>query len=249
MKTLKYALLFAFAAFAVAACSRKPIQPQFGASDIDTLIASPGGVMCRVGYRYAPILNASASPALQAVEEANIGYFFELEGFTGTAREAAEATLREIAAEFAEGIPAGSVGADYEISVEAEGGVTDTLITYTITRASYTGGAHGIYGIECHTYSLESGYELTAADLLGAERLPRVGERIRARLYEQYEAANDEELTGKGFFPENIAVTDNFCVTSEGVTFIYNPYEIGCYALGLVEVTLTKEELDELGKP
>lgn len=246
MKTLKSTLIIALAALAVAGCTRKPARPVFDLASTDTLLRSTG-VTCEVTYRYARIANASASPALQAIEEANMGYFYQLEGFTGSAEEAARAALEEIVADYVQDLPReGSVGADFEITAEAEGAVVDTLVTYTISRSSFLGGAHGMYGIECHTYSLAEGYELSAADLFGEERLPRLGELIRTKLYEQYEAANDAELNDKGFFPEYIGVTDNFCVTEDGVTFIYNPYEIGCYALGLVEVGVSREELEHL---
>lgn len=242
MKPLR--LLFLAAALLTCACTRRPVQPRFGLLAVDTLLSSPGGIACQVSYRFAPILNAAEAPALQAVEEANIGYFFELEGFTGSAAEAAEAALREIAAEYGTGIPAGSVGADYEISVTAEGAVADTLIVYTITRSSFTGGAHGMYGTTFHTYSLAGGYELSTADLFDAPARERLREAIRRKICEQYDAANDEELIAQGFFPEYIDVTENFCVLPDGILFLYNPYDIGCYALGPVEVTLSTEELE-----
>lgn len=246
MKTLRSALLVAVCGLVAAACSTKPVLPEFEAADTDTLLLSEG-VSCQVTYRFTRIRNAAASPALQAVEEANISYFFELEGFAGSVAEATEAALHEITADFVQDRPQeASVGRDYEITVEAEGAVVDTLITYTISRASFTGGAHGMYGIECHNYSLAEGYELTAADLFGEERLVRLGELIRSKLHEEYEAANDQELIERGFFPEYIAPTENFTVTAEGVTFFYNPYEIGCYALGLVEVPVSREELEHL---
>ena len=43
--------------------------------------------------------------------------------------------------------------------------------------------------------------------------------------------------------PEIIGVTENFLVTPEGITFYYNPYDIGCYALGSVEVSVSREQL------
>ena len=35
-------------------------------------------------------------------------------------------------------------------------------------------------------------------------------------------------------------------ITPEGIVFLYNPYDIGCYALGYIEVTVTGEELETL---
>ena len=71
----------------------------------------------------------------------------------------------------------------------------------------------------------------------------RLTERIKAKLREQYGAADDEELAQRGFFPETIAPTENFEVTPEGIVFHYNPYDIACYAIGEVDVPFTKEEL------
>ena len=36
---------------------------------------------------------------------------------------------------------------------------------------------------------------------------------------------------------------ENFEGTPEGITFYYNPYDIGCYALGSVEVSVSREQL------
>ena len=112
-----------------------------------------------------------------------------------------------------------------------------------ITRASYTGGAHGIYGTECYNYSLTGGYKITTADLFTETQLERLNRLIREDIYEQYGVRSDEELETKGFFPEYIGVTENFLVTPEGITFYYNPYDIGCYALGSVEVSVSREQL------
>lgn len=107
----------------------------------------------------------------------------------------------------------------------------------------YTGGAHGIYGTECYNYSLAGGYEITTADLFTETQLERLNRLIREDIYEQYGVRSDEELETKGFFPEYIGVTENFLVTPEGITFYYNPYDIGCYALGSVEVSVSREQL------
>ena len=45
------------------------------------------------------------------------------------------------------------------------------------------------------------------------------------------------------------SVTSKFSVvemTEDGITFYYNPYDIGCYALGGVEVHITREEMQGL---
>lgn len=245
MKYIKTAILIAGMAAATAACTRKPVAPQFGMLSIDTLIGTPANG-CKIEYRFATIANAEKSPALRSIEAANAGYFFELEEFGGTARQAADSTLRQIAAELAFPQNAPQMTEPYEISAEAEAAVTDSLVTYIISRWSYTGGAHGMYATECHTYSLAGGYELSTADLFSERQLLGMEALLRRKLCEQYEAANDDELAERGFFPEYISLTENFRITPEGITFYYNPYDIGCYALGAVDVTMSREELENL---
>lgn len=245
MKYIKTAILIAGMAAATAACTRKPVAPQFGMLSIDTLIGTPANG-CKIEYRFATIANAEKSPALRSIEAANAGYFFELEEFGGTARQAADSALRQIAAELAFPQNAPQMTEPYKISAEAEAAVTDSLVTYIISRWSYTGGAHGMYATECHTYSLAGGYELSTADLFSERQLLGMEALLRRKLCEQYEAANDDELAERGFFPEYISLTENFRITPEGITFYYNPYDIGCYALGAVDVTMSREELENL---
>lgn len=245
MKRIKTAILLATAAVAVTACNRKPVVPEFGmVADRHAARHTRQGLQHRIPLchdRQCP----EKSAALEAIEKANIEYFFELEEFAGTARQAADSAILQVAADIVlpEGMSQG-MGA-YEISVESEGSVQDTLVTYSISRWSFTGGAHGMYGIEYHTYSITDGYELSLADLFTAPQLLGMEKLLREKLYAQYGTDNDEGLAEQGFFPEYIALTENFQITPEGITFYYNPYAIGCYALGAVEVAIGREELEQ----
>lgn len=226
------------------ACTKHPVLPKFETCAIDTLLQGDGN-SCRVEYRFASIGNAAKSSALKTIEQANLGYFFQLEAFTGTLREAVQTTLTDIQTNYLP-VGMGPSGREYEVSVESEGTVIDSLLGYVITRAGYTGGAHGMYGTECHTYSLHDGFELSLADLFSQAALQRLDGMIREKIAAQYHASTDDELSEAGFFPEYIAPTENFLISESGITFYYNPYDIGCYALGAVEVTLTPEELAQL---
>ncbi len=246
MKILKTAFVIAASFLLAAGCTDRNVQPRFGTVSLDTLLDN-SRAECRIAYDFASIRNAADSPALEAIEEANIAYFFQLEEFTGSAEEAIEASLKEIATTFFEEAQlSGAGGSSYEITAESTGEVVDTLVSYTISRWSYTGGAHGIYAIEYHTYSLAEGYELTAGELFGEDRLPQLDSLIRRRIHEEYGTTDDEGLSALGFFPDEIGVTENFRVTADGVVFHYNPYDIGCYALGPVEVEIGHEELENI---
>lgn len=246
MKTTRI-LLAALALTAFAACTDRPAKPRFQATVLDTLLVQPT-YDCQVGYRFAAIANARKSEALRTIERSNINYFFELEDFEGSAAEAIAESLRQTDRQLAlpEELRPDNHKAEYEISVESEGSVVDTLLCYMIYRSSYLGGAHGMYSTEYHTYSLTDGYELSAADLLGEEKMEPLQALIRTKLCRTYNAATDEELSAAGFFPDYISVTDNFRITPQGMIFHYNPYEIACYANGEIDVEISREELEAL---
>jgi len=42
--------------------------------------------------------------------------------------------------------------------------------------------------------------------------------------------------------------TENFILGSDGVTFIYNPYEIAPYAAGVIELTISNDDLKPIWK-
>ena len=92
---MKKALLLSAAALLLAvSCTRRPVRPAFGTVSVDTLLGD-SGAGCRIEYRFATILNAAESPALQAVEQANIRYFFQTGEQTGSVREAIAAAVRD----------------------------------------------------------------------------------------------------------------------------------------------------------
>lgn len=245
--TITRTLTLLAAAASLAACHRAPIRPHFENLETAALLTADGG-SCQVDYLFVSIDNASHSQALRTIEQANIGYFFQLEEFAGGAREAIDTSLAEIEKQLLAPLP-GSEDSDrhlfeYEISAVAEAAVADTLLTYTIRRQGYTGGAHGYDTTEFHTYSIADGSELTLADLFAPEQREALTARIRLKLYERYGAADDEGLAELGIFPDYIAPTENFRIGEEGsVTFYYNPYDIACYAFGPVEVVFTAEEV------
>jgi hypothetical protein len=231
MKTLRLALALGFA-LAATACTHKQSRPEFETLALDTLVDRGGG-QYDIQYRFLSLRDADRSPALQAIEEADIAYFFELEGFTGTAGEAMRTAIAQLTD--------GSMLADdteerYSYSVEAEARTVDTLLVYTITRSGYLGGPHDLYDTSTHTYSLAGGYELALGDLFTPQQQERLAELIRERLRERYRVADDEGLAALGFFPEYIRPGENFAPTEEGILFRYAPYEIGDNALGDIEV-------------
>lgn len=187
------------------------------------------------------------APALQAIQESNMLYFFGLEHFQGGVQEAVDLSIGQFMDEYIgtldESVPQWET--EMEMAVESEARVVDTLLVYTISSSNYTGGAHGMYSINCHNYSIAGGYG-------GFVRLVRCGttggfDRVDPQMpLRTVRCHGGRRSGGAGIFPEYISTTENFEVTEDGITFYYNPYDIGCYALGGVEVHITREEMQGL---
>lgn len=93
MKHIRIAAALA-AGLLLAACHRHP-RPRFDTLAVERQLTEEQA-RCRVDYRFVTIANAARSQALQAIEQRNIDYFFQLEEFAGDAREAIDASLAEI---------------------------------------------------------------------------------------------------------------------------------------------------------
>ncbi|STZ76389.1 Protein of uncharacterised function (DUF3298) [Bergeriella denitrificans] len=122
---------------------------------------------------------------------------------------------------------------------------------------SYTGGAHHNYSARYWMVDVGSGKVLTLDDLL----LPGTQPRLDKLLQEAYEAdignkadcGNPAECARavrdhKEFFALKAPMT-NFMTGPDGLTFHYSPYEIGPWAAGAIELTISWYELQDIIKP
>lgn len=233
-------------ALGAVACKPKTVMPEWTEVAVDTTF-SVGPMTLAVQYDFASIRNAAGAPALEAIERANIETFFGLEGFAGSAREAAMQSVERLKAEAQSVADAERTPFEGYVTTAAEAEVVDTLLVYRISFAEYRGGAHGMHGQHVRNYSLPGGYRLELGDLFDERQMQGLRQLVREKLYAQFGVSSDEGLAEQGFFPEYIDTTENFAVTPEGgIVFYYNPYDIGCYALGSVEVAVDGAEIAAL---
>ncbi len=253
-------LLLATAVAAATACTRN-VEPRFALLQIDTLIGTPP-VQIKVNYRFSSIENAAESPALAAIQHSDIARFFGLEHFEGTLSEAVDRSLQRFADEClpesgADAPPSATAGYWYA-TVVSDSEQLDSLLTFTIRREGYIGGAHGYASTEYYTYRLADSRLLELADLFGADVCETLRGRLESKLVEmcagdsagaEYESPR-QVLEAAGFFPELIDLTENFRILPDGgVLLHYNPYQIACYATGPVEVVFSGEEIATLRQP
>ena len=109
---------------------------------------------------------------------------------------------------------------------------------------SYEGGAHGMYTDTYDVIYLPTLTRLTLDDIFAPGSIDKLNDMLIRQLLEDQHLNSREELNNAGYFDaENIKATENFAIDNHGITWTYNPYEIGCYAIGETRITLSYEQI------
>jgi hypothetical protein len=125
------------------------------------------------------------------------------------------------------------------------------LLTVDISYASYTGGAHGINHTRYFVFDTATGKRLRAGDIFVRGFEQRLNRLIDAKFREQKGLSAAERLDSEkgGLFNNSISFNDNLAMTTIGIMFLYNSYEIAPYAEGPTEIFLRYRELGDILKP
>ena len=115
--------------------------------------------------------------------------------------------------------------------------------SYLIYTYGYTGGAHGMDYEKGMTFSLSNGTRITETDLFEREYKPELSRILTAHLQESVSEDVYDML-----FIKNIEPNGNFYIDEDGITYVYERYEIGPYVSGLVKVSVPWSELQGILK-
>lgn len=119
------------------------------------------------------------------------------------------------------------------------------LVCLNIEMDDYTGGAHGMYMTIYNNYDKKKKQVLVMHRLFTPENLNKLLKLVEPKFRESNELKPDADLEASGYwFKDNIFhLNDNFIFTEEGITWLFNPYEIAAYVQGTIEVTIKKEDV------
>ena len=165
-------------------------------------------------------------------------------------RELAHSDYRDIYINAKEGeIPPFMMDEYYNIAGTAEIGYKG-YINYFVHWEEYTGGAHPSTVCHFHNYDPVSGNEITLDDVLKEGYEERLLAMLTDKLLKYAGAANIDELHEIGYltFGDDMHITRNVMLGKEGISFLYNRYEIAPYAMGEITLQLTYNELKDLLK-
>ena len=115
-----------------------------------------------------------------------------------------------------------------------------------IATNSYMGGAHGNDWLEILNFDSQTGKSIKWTDLINdRDKLTKIAEKA---FREGNELANDADLVEEGYFFENgrYKLPENIGLTTEGLLFLYNTYEVAPYFMGRTEYTIRWDQLGGL---
>ena len=135
----------------------------------------------------------------------------------------------------------------------------DRLMNYTITDYSYTGGAHGMNTETNLVFDMKTGDQVLSEDIFteeSADILPGLlmkhvasafdADILPGLLMKHVASAFDDPSGAEYLLVSEILPSDNLRITEDGITFIYNPYEIAAYAAGTIRITIPWDELQDI---
>jgi hypothetical protein len=116
----------------------------------------------------------------------------------------------------------------HSLTVEDE---MDSVVLIAASINEFGGGAHGNYAVNYYQVSKKSGQPMKLADLYNEEEINRMSTIMSVSI--------DPSIS---LLTETIVPNENFILSKDSITFVYNPYEIAPYSEGVIRLTLPRDQ-------
>lgn len=123
-------------------------------------------------------------------------------------------------------------------------GFHKNIISYKASKYTYTGGAHGMTVETGLNFDIKTGTLLKESDIFSDGYESIVSGLLTKHLPEAFENPEDANM----LFQKEVTPNGNFTVSEKGITYTFNQYEIGPYALGIIGITIPWDEIDNIIK-
>lgn len=212
----------------LAACGKGPVKTEVFADEMQ--YPAPGRPADTLTVQISVEYPAASEPVATAMTEAILNLVFDGE----TAEDVATMAERYEANLIDEFGDAGSGSWEERLSGFFSEPYKD-YVNYYFEYYGFHGGAHGISSLTPIVFRRSTGEVLNELDILSVESLEVLPDLIQSRLLAALDG-NREDYDSV----IQAAVTPNGCfeVGPEGITWYYQPGDIGPYSLGVVPVTV-----------
>lgn len=123
------------------------------------------------------------------------------------------------------------------------------IVLLRASEWTFTGGAHGNMWEVFENLDSRDGSSVTLERLVGDRGMEPLRQLADRQLRAQFEVSAETPLSQAGFFDDVLELVPNFRVEEPGIVLHYNPYAIGPWALGIVEIFLPWSAVDPLLLP
>ena len=179
----------------------------------------------------------------QLINKAIVAQAFDLEGSEGTLEETAIRYRENLIDEYM------NENAVLENGVRSwedrVGGAFQkkykNYLNYLVSYYSFRGGAHGIQTLSNIVFDAKTGEQVREADLFAPDYEEPVARLLRLAVQSSMEEEDPELMQLVNL--EEVRPNGNFSLHEDGVEWLFQPYEVGPYALGIVSATLSWDEL------
>ena len=125
---------------------------------------------------------------------------------------------------------------------------TNKSFTLAIINYNYSGGAHANRTVEYENYIIENGKPLEMKDIFVIGYINKLTLTANRFYRESNKLTANDSLTKIGWYGDNFILSDNFAVTTKGLEFLYNPYEIKPHIAGITTFLLPYERITSIMK-
>ncbi|MBR3455707.1 MAG: DUF3298 domain-containing protein [Bacteroidaceae bacterium] len=135
----------------------------------------------------------------------------------------------------------------YSAYLSIEGAITpgrEGIVGFTVNQEVYNGGAHPVSTTYYVNFNTVTGDEVKISDLFLTGTLDQLTDRITKAIAQNNGVRDKDELLNLGY--DEIGTPQEYLFGRDSITFFYNVYEIGPYALGSTEVKIAYKDLEDI---
>ena len=259
MKHIIYSLTLAVLTVACGGGADDNGSPDFATVKADRTVSisqEQGAPQCQVHLSLAAAQN---SPQAETINQTVIAELLNFEGTTNL-QQAADSFAAKYTSEYQHNFallyredrndPEKRAWYEYHYNITSDAQQGRKGVTvYTALIDYYEGGAHGINQKLTMNFDNSTGKMLTLDDIFVPGFETALNRLLLQKLMEETDTKDIDNLRDKGYlYSMDMFAPENFILDEDGITFIYNPYEIAPYEKGMTELTLDYNELKEIWK-
>lgn len=122
------------------------------------------------------------------------------------------------------------------------------IYSYEVDMYVFTGGAHGLNTLQYTNYNMSDGTVLTENDIFKSDSEEQLTEVLKKGVAAYDTSIHSVAELDSVYWVEAIVPNGNFYLSNQGITYVYNPYDIAPYVYGHTKVELLFEDIQDILK-